>query len=60
MVTYKVNEFGGLKNCKETQEKIRELFKSGVAKDKITVIVENSDIDVTVWQVTQALKKIKH
>ena len=60
MVTYKVNEFGGLKNCKETQEKIRELFKSGVAKESITVIMEQGNIDVTVWQVTQALKKIKH
>lgn len=59
MVTYKVNEFGGLKNCKETQEKVRELFKFGVAKDDITVIMEQGNIDVTNWQVTQALKRVK-
>ncbi|UYD59170.1 hypothetical protein HPMBJEAJ_00055 [Aeromonas phage avDM6] len=59
MVTYKVNEFGGLKNCKDVQEKVRELFKSGIAKESITVIMEQGNIDVTTWQVTQALKRVK-
>ena len=60
MVTYSVNqEFTGLKNCKEVQLKIKELFKAGVAKENFVVIMEQGNIDVTKWQVTQALKGLK-